>query len=68
MLVLGLGSSPASHRKLKEEEEEEEEEEDAQLYHHATGLDVQSFLYARTRSPPCLPLEKTQNKRCKIWS
>jgi hypothetical protein len=64
-----LGSSPASHRKLKEEEEEEEEEEDAQyLYHHATGLDVQSFLYARTRSPPCLPLEKTQNKRCKIWS
>jgi hypothetical protein len=67
MLVLGLGSSPASHRKLKEEEEEEEE--DAQyLYHHATGLDVQSFLYARTRSPPCLPLEKTQNKRCKIWS
>jgi hypothetical protein len=64
MLVLGLGSSPASHRKLKEEEEEE----DALLYHHATGLDVQSFLYARTRSPPCLPLEKTQNKRCKIWS
>jgi len=64
MLVLGLGSSPASHRKLKEEEEEE----DAQLYHHATGLNVQSFLYARTRSPPCLPLEKTQNKRCKIWS
>jgi len=64
MLVLGLGSSPASHRKLKKEEEE-----DAQVYRHATGLDGQSFLYARTRSPPCLPFgKKTQNERCKIWS